>query len=283
MSRPTACIAVGQGRERARPLVERWDGRTWSVQPTPDTRGQSSLSSVSCVSAEECIAVGGGRISRHRELLAEHWNGRRWSMQPIATPSLGGLSSVSCPTAHACIAVGSEANHDHRALMERWNGRRWSMQLTARTQKPSSLTSVSCTSATRCVAVGAETVFAPIPCGYGGSPCDQPQPKPRFRTLAETWNGSSWSIQRAPSPKRLSTLTSVSCTSPNACTAVGGNYSSSLLAERWDGHQWSVQSLPRFRHPTDLNAVFCTSRNGCTAVGARYLPRPERTLTLFER
>src|SRR5207247_7771343 len=41
-------------------LAERWNGRTWAVQSTPNPRGaqSSSLSGVSCPSSTLCVAVG---------------------------------------------------------------------------------------------------------------------------------------------------------------------------------------------------------------------------------
>ena len=60
-----------------------------------------------------------------------------------------------------------------------------------------------------------------------------------YVTLAERWNGASWSIQRTPSPggKNDSGLDSVSCASKTACTAVGGftNHAGTTmaLAERY--------------------------------------------------
>jgi hypothetical protein len=54
----TACTAVGSGNTRV--LVERWNGETWSVQPTPKPAGSSDsvLMGVSCTSATACTAVG---------------------------------------------------------------------------------------------------------------------------------------------------------------------------------------------------------------------------------
>src|SRR5262249_39789667 len=61
----------------------------------------------------------------------------------------------------------------------------------------------------------------------------------------------------------------VSCTSPNACTAVG-NTASGLLAERWDGTTWTVQSTPTPPGTPGgfFTGVSCTSQFACTAVGA---------------
>jgi hypothetical protein len=92
--------------------------------------------------------------------------------------------------------------------------------------------------------------------------------------LAESWNGTSWTIQRVPSPPGSNTivLNGVSCTSPSACTAVG-EYDTSKgaqpgLAERWNGTSWTVQATPA---GTDvLDDVSCGTPTTCTAVGDTY-------------
>src|SRR5205085_2766283 len=57
---------------------------------------------------------------------------------------------------------------------------------------------------------------------------------------------SGWSILPVSAPAASASLTSVSCTSVSACTAVGGfttvpGNASTPLVERWDGSSWTVQ------------------------------------------
>jgi hypothetical protein len=92
-------------------------------------------------------------------------------------------------------------------------------------------------------------------------------------SLAERWNGSHWVVEPTPdlSPA-YPNLNAVSCTAPDACTAVGnqqrGGAPQAPLAERWDGTRWSVQPFPG---PSggSLNAVSCVSNHLCMAVGLR--------------
>jgi hypothetical protein len=111
---------------------------------------------------------------------------------------------------------------------------------------------VSCTSPTACTAAGSSNYA---------------------RSLAESWNGKKWTIQRAPSPSggAPAELSSESCTSPTACTAVGDAYPEgfSLLAERWNGAAWTVQSVPRpaGQFYASLYSVSCASLTACIAVG----------------
>ena len=60
----TVCTAVGNYTTTTTnkvTLAERWNGRTWKVQPTPippDAYQQSYLEGISCTAATKCTAVG---------------------------------------------------------------------------------------------------------------------------------------------------------------------------------------------------------------------------------
>ena len=68
-------------------------------------------------------------------------------------------------------------------------------------------------------------------------------------------------------------LDAISCTSPNACTAVGESgpvNAAVLLAERWNGTKWTIQPTPPSPPGSTtvaLEGVSCTSHTACTAVG----------------
>jgi hypothetical protein len=161
-------------------------------------------------------------------------------------------------------------------LAERWNGTAWTIQPTPNPTdaRSSHLDAVSCTTLTACTAVG----------GYAGS-------SDTSLTLAEAWNGTTWTIQPTPSPTGVLTgrLSAVSCTTPTACTAVGGYTNSSgasvTLAEAWNGTAWTIQPTPDPTGAGDsfLDSVSCTTTTTCTAVGRYYTNSPDRELTLAER
>jgi hypothetical protein len=117
-----SCTAVGSvGLHQ---LLERWNGRRWSIQRAPAGAPGAELNGVSCVSASDCVAVG-GRTSSH-QAIAERGTGSRWSVE--RTPKLASgslLWGVSCPAAADCMAVGSRGG---LPLLERWNGTSWSVQ-----------------------------------------------------------------------------------------------------------------------------------------------------------
>jgi hypothetical protein len=81
--------------------------------------------------------------------------------------------------------------------------------------------------------------------------------------LAERWNGTKWVLLTMPASN--GGASSVSCSAPNACTAVDGTTS----AERWNGIGWQPQATPTPAFPDldSLNAVSCPKARACMAVG----------------
>ena len=260
-----ACTAVGDYVNNLGvqvTLAERWDGSSWTIQPTPNKKGAygNVLAGVSCPSISVCIAVGDspGVVGA----LAERWDGSSWTIQ--STDSAGGndaFTGVSCAATTACMAVGvltfvsGCCSREMDALAERWNGSSWSDVSPATVGYGSTFAGVSCPSTIACTAVGSYTD------GSGGP-----------FTLAERWSGSSWAVQSSPNPGTYSNaLLGVSCPpSTGHCTAVGFSYNSSggqpALAEGWNGSQWTVQSSSNV--PVGLTAVACVAAAICTATGS---------------
>jgi hypothetical protein len=98
-------------------------------------------------------------------------------------------------------------------------------------------------------------------------------------TLAETWNGTSWTIKPAPSPGYRNFLESVSCTSASACTAaevtINPNLTTVLNFEAWNGTKWAIQPAPNpggasTAPSASLVGVSCVSATTCTAAGDYY-------------
>jgi hypothetical protein len=84
--------------------------------------------------------------------------------------------------------------------------------------------------------------------------------------LAESWDGTAWTVRSTPSIPSDS-LSAVSCTFTAACLAVGtrGNLT---LTERWNGTSWSAgpNTAPGALHNI-LAGVSCTSATACEIVG----------------
>jgi phosphodiesterase/alkaline phosphatase D-like protein len=193
-----------------------------------------------------------------------------WGVRATTNPSgystpLDELRKVSCSSAEACIAVGRDrdAGGVYRPLAERWNGKEWTTQSVPSPSgaKEATLQGVSCTSASSCMAVGSYRSEVGT-----------------LLSLAESWNGSSWSVSTTPNPSGGTgiELSSISCTSSSACTAVG-YYSVSgavvPLVERWNGSTWTIETTPNLATTLEatgegrLEAVSCASATNCVAVG----------------
>src|SRR5258708_13426107 len=112
---PDRCVAVGDfltiGARHT--LAEAWNGKTWRILPGPGTHSSDSvLRSVSCSTANICIAVGQKRIDTAvpaKEVsLTETGNGTRWTAVPTPSPgtSVNDLTGLSCPGHRNCVATG---------------------------------------------------------------------------------------------------------------------------------------------------------------------------------
>jgi hypothetical protein len=230
----TSCTVVGNQdtNDGQHPLAEHWNGSTWTIQATPIPSGsdESQLDAVSCGSATSCAAVGVFSGPSYLVLLAEHWNGSTWTIQTTPNPaganpdsgSVSFLTSVSCNSATSCTALGfadRTAGTAEQVLAEHWNGSTWTIQTTPDPAgaDQDDLTAVSCVSATACTATG-----------IAGSTADT-----NSSTLAERWNGSTWTIQATPDPAdaSASALYGVACVSTTTCIAVGSSDAGTLVEQ----------------------------------------------------
>lgn len=280
------------------PVIERWDGTSWQVMPTPDTFG--GLTGISCPRPNVCFAVGGPN---------EFWDGTSWSIQ--SDPAQGSTEDVSCSGLLACTAVGLRSeNGSLFTYAERWDGSGWQVQSTPNPagSDNSNLYGVSCPLKRTCTAVGQSTT--------PGVPTDHLAP------LLYRWFGrvNAWGPQAPPQPEGAESVSlgDVSCPDGSrVCVVVGsstpsqgqssvmaarrtglgswsvfplialpgsglstvdcpvvgfcqatGNWGGGLISERFDGTNWQVQGIPT-NGLTDLVLadISCPSRFFCMAVG----------------
>ena len=243
-------------------------GSPWRIQQTPNpVIHNGRLDAISCTSPGACIAVGGYENRAGTEVpLAQARTSTGWRIHAAPVPPgavFTTLFGVSCTAVDACIAAGyyvDGARHIH-PLAEAWNGTSWKIQpAPSPAGHPlSGFFAVSCASARACTAVGAAT-------GTTGT----------TTALAERWNGTTWSIQAAPSPAGSagSEFLAVSCPAATACTAGGASLDSTgtsvPLAERWNGTTWNIEPTPSPAGSTGSGfaGLSCGSATACTAVGS---------------
>ncbi len=186
------------------------------------------------------------------------------AMAVLFLPALAGTTSAAEVSQRSALSR-TPAAHAPTALSADSTG--WVIQATPKLppgSNPLELDAVSCPSSTACIAVG----------GYVTAS--------EFETsLAERWNGTRWATQSTPIPtdaEAVGDLSGVSCSSAEACTAVGFYENSSgyvTLADRWNGTHWTIEpttnpsgvTFVTFTPVNELQAVSCPSSNSCTAVG----------------
>lgn len=101
---------------------------------------------------------------------------------------------------------------------------------------------------------------------------------------------SAWRLQSVQQPAGSSSsgLTTVSCTSPTVCIAVGSferKGQDFMLVERWNGTRWAMQRAPNpaGARGSDLSGVSCATSRACTAVGSYYYKISGRVFPLITR
>jgi hypothetical protein len=234
-----SCFAVGDAWHGALsyyPLSEYWDGSKWSIVAAPEPAGSEGavLGGVACPAPGGCLAVGVNSTSTGFRHLTEQWNGTAWKVVSPSAEILGYLDGLTCLSPDNCDAFGFTGSSRDEAIIEHWNGKTWSQVATPRPAHASDsfLYNGWCTSPASCWTVGMYIVGAD-----------------NHYTLAEHWNGSSWSIVASPTPAdtTYAVLNGVACSSPTECLAVGYSQISnreSVLAERWNGARWSIVTSP---------------------------------------
>ena len=110
-------------------VIEHWNGKKWSVVPSPLPGQLSGLSSVRAVFANDVWAVGlYYNNAGNSQTMIEHWNGKKWRIVPSPSPGfsangLGGLAVVSATDIWAAGAhTSDQGNSGYQTLIERWDG-----------------------------------------------------------------------------------------------------------------------------------------------------------------
>ena len=148
----TYCLALGNADNSTKGpghfFAERFNGTTWSIVLDRDTEqfnmgNASGLFEISCISRDDCLAVGSALYYTHGEMgadfpsgEAESWNGESWSaVKP--TPLMDGgalvLNGVSCTSDVGCwVATSLSAPinpFSYGIPLARWKGSSFSVSM----------------------------------------------------------------------------------------------------------------------------------------------------------
>jgi hypothetical protein len=202
------------------PLVERWDGTSWTMATTPATVF-GWFNSVTATSATSAWAVGVTVSSGSARPLIEHWDGTAWSVATTPDPgSVAILTSVTATSATSALAVGSSGSLLNQQFAEQWNGTGWTV--IPSTGTATTPEAVAATSAGNAWSVGI------------GTP--------------QRWNGSAWTSVPVTNPLPGEIFFGVAATAASNAWAVGDytispNGLGSAIAH-WNGTSWSPVPSP---------------------------------------
>jgi hypothetical protein len=214
----TDAWAVGShnvpGTLRFSTLVERWNGTTWSIVPSPDPDPfESQLVDVDGVSSSDLWAVGSRRNSPDgvSQPIVLHFDGSSWSIVSVPGGVDATLQSVVARASNDVWAVGSEFSQSlfwHVPFVLHWNGTVWSkVAIPSPGPQGGRLYGVVALSATNVYVVGQTSASGAIP------------------SLVMHWNGSQWNVESIRSRSSVAPLWDVSSASPGTVFAVGSSAS----------------------------------------------------------
>ena len=202
---------------------------------------------------------GGTTYGQDRVVTTSRWTERTPQTSPSAQSER--INDISCASAGSCMSIAWYYDGTNHMGSYSLSGGQWqfnTMPTPAGGSFPQTY-GVSCTASTACTTVGKYQLEGGI-----------------VVPMAQRWNGSSWSLQFAPSPTLGSGYTrfkDVSCPSAGECIAVGYYEAApedwDAWTALWRNGSWSVLStpMPVGASESDLWAVSCSSTTHCVAVG----------------
>jgi len=251
----SSCVAVVQWTRggKASPLLETSNGGlTWTIHVAPTKR--ADLIAVSCGSARDCLAAGGGTGAGADVVFSED-GGLTWKPAGRLL-AVGTAWAITCPSARSCLVAGQAGAGDgnNGATASTTDlGQHWAVTRTAR--NAGILDVASCPTAEHCV-TGRESSggFIPTRAGANG-----------FFVSGDA--GASW--RKVDLPLGLAELQGASCTASGVCYAVGGTSGPAddavVLRSGNGGNSWRVV-LRTGRFQT-LSSISCPTAAQCVAVG----------------
>jgi hypothetical protein len=207
----TDAWAVGNWTTSTQPfirsLIQRWNGSSWSVVPSPSPDpARNLLTDVDGASANDVWAIGNVGVDGYGETVAGlvlRWNGSAWSR--VTVPGADSDATFSVPKLEDVVAISSNdvwivGRAFHRALLQsvpyalHWNGTSWQRSFLA--DGPGDNQGFS-----GVTALSSSKVYA-------------------FGSVVARWTGSAW-VQESVVPGVLSDATAIS---PATVWAAGYRY-----------------------------------------------------------
>ena len=224
------------------PLVEHWDGSSWTVVPTPVIGIRSRFQGIAGTSASDVWAVGYFDTNESDgHSLIEHWDGSSWSVVPASSSNPAEvLYGVTALSADDAWAVGGSAPHiSGSTLIEHWDGKAWSV-VPSPSPEPQPLTSHPYAGLRAVTAISADDVWA-VGEAWNEAPLGP------SNTLVEHWDGRSWMVVPSPNAPEAG---------PSGTNALDG------LSKSPSGHIWAVGSYSKTALGSPVNSLVETFNGG---------------------
>ncbi len=255
-------VAVGytvKGDGSVVPLIERWNGTSWTASNPDAGTGDHHLLGVTATSSSDVTAVGYTTDGGAETPLILRWNGAGWNASnPDAGTGDHRLEGVAAISASDIVAVGRTSTATGTVpLVLRWNGSAWASDNPDAGSGDHELRAVAAVSSSDVTAVGFSTTVT------GSAP------------LVMHWNGSSWT---ADNPASSGELNGVAALAADDVWAVGRTPGSpdTTLALHWGGSSWSPSPTPNGSGASNLAGVAASAPLDLWAVGG------DATSTLVE-
>jgi hypothetical protein len=278
-SSPTDVWAAGYDLDKAqqhRTLLMHWDGKRWTVVPSPVVDGKENLlNGLAVLSPTDAWAVGSALdASFSGRTLIQHWDGASWTIVPSPNPSESGVGSnlldVAAVSATEVWAVGDDDQGDGvmRTLTERWDGSSWTIVPSPTAREGALLGSVAARSSDDVWAVGWR------------------QEPTLLQPLALRWNGARWStVATRAFDGSDASFADVAIVGPDDVWVVGDRGSPvRTLAAHWDGTSWAViPSADPGTVASSLTGVAAIPDTGCLWAVGQYTLEGGLSQSLVER
>jgi hypothetical protein len=242
------------------PLIEHWNGRSWSLQPTHaltrlTTALPQTLASVAALAPNDVWVLGHGvRVSGPFDVFL-HWNGTSWKLfrGPNISPRFGSAWMQTLGTDHRgrVWAVGGlvrgqgEAGVPAGGIVERWNGRQWEVDGHASWRKPLTMVAPVAPDDVWAITGGSFTIAG---AGYGVSPGQ-----------VLHWNGRGWRAELSLGGDSSVFPTGLAAVSANDAY-VTGHYATTQhpFIKHWEGTRWRSVPLGPTGHMQRLGSIGLT-------------------------
>jgi len=299
---PGSCVAVGNYRLPGspttylyRPASELYSSGTWSALgvPLPAGAGPAALaylSGVTCTGPAACVAVGDYQDAAGKDhALVETLAGTAWTAATAPQPTTSGsgaqqfayLREISCDGPSYCVAIGTYhlTTGNGAGLIDTLSNGTWTAARAPEPQGSGSGTNQDTVlESLTCPAVGT--------CAAGGWYKTTSGGEPAFVLTLAGGNWTAFALTQThggTATNATGTATSVSCSGPGSCVAVGAYQNVTGVHAPFittlSGGSWKTMSAPLpsgagsgNKGGGDLESIACQSAGTCTAVGNYELP-----------